>query len=304
MAREWTLSHGDNYPQNRRWGPNRLAQTARSPAPYIRTLSMYLDLLTDRIHATSVYFLLSGLGTSNDRGWNRVGQRDPSRRALLLRAHLPPLLPPSSTSPPSSCPPLPSLGLGPRSVAFSSVSGKCSLLFPRSWACCLGGGRYRMSAVGVGTSSTTPPDQPGADLLRLLSIFSPSLGPVGLRARSDRGASNSGKTTLAKHIHRLLPNSTIIHLDDFAPVRPPRPSALSCPPRAHPCTSPSTYQPSIRSHKIRSPSPLSTPTSKTGTPPPPRLPGRSSARHSLTSSPQASCQKSTAHMTRSTSRLV
>ncbi|KAL7415372.1 P-loop containing nucleoside triphosphate hydrolase protein [Mrakia frigida] len=31
------------------------------------------------------------------------------------------------------------------------------------------------------------------------------------------GASNSGKTTLAKHLHRLLKNSTIIHLDDFAP---------------------------------------------------------------------------------------
>lgn len=38
---------------------------------------------------------------------------------------------------------------------------------------------------------------------------------------SSRGASNSGKTTLAKHLHRLLKNSTIIHLDDFAPVRSP-----------------------------------------------------------------------------------
>lgn len=40
-----------------------------------------------------------------------------------------------------------------------------------------------------------------------------------------RGASNSGKTTLAKHLRRLLKNSTIIHLDDFAPVRLPIPSA-------------------------------------------------------------------------------
>ncbi|CDZ98255.1 p-loop containing nucleoside triphosphate hydrolase protein [Phaffia rhodozyma] len=33
------------------------------------------------------------------------------------------------------------------------------------------------------------------------------------------GASNSGKTTLAKYLHRLIKNSTIIHLDDFAPAQ-------------------------------------------------------------------------------------
>ncbi|KAJ7039171.1 P-loop containing nucleoside triphosphate hydrolase protein [Mycena alexandri] len=31
------------------------------------------------------------------------------------------------------------------------------------------------------------------------------------------GATCSGKTTLAKHLHRILPNSVIIHQDDFAP---------------------------------------------------------------------------------------
>ena len=31
------------------------------------------------------------------------------------------------------------------------------------------------------------------------------------------GASCSGKTTLAKHLQRILPNAVILHQDDFAP---------------------------------------------------------------------------------------
>ncbi|KAI8992868.1 P-loop containing nucleoside triphosphate hydrolase protein [Trametes punicea] len=33
------------------------------------------------------------------------------------------------------------------------------------------------------------------------------------------GATCSGKTTLAKHLRRILPNSVIVHQDDFAPVK-------------------------------------------------------------------------------------
>jgi hypothetical protein len=35
---------------------------------------------------------------------------------------------------------------------------------------------------------------------------------------NDSGASSSGKTVLAKHILSVLPSSTLIHQDDFAPV--------------------------------------------------------------------------------------
>lgn len=33
------------------------------------------------------------------------------------------------------------------------------------------------------------------------------------------GASCSGKTTLAKHLNQILPNSIIFHQDDFAPAQ-------------------------------------------------------------------------------------
>ena len=38
----------------------------------------------------------------------------------------------------------------------------------------------------------------------------------GVHLQSDRGATCSGKTTLAKHLRRILPNSVIVHQD----VRP------------------------------------------------------------------------------------
>lgn len=131
----------------------------------------------------------------------------------------------SSPSSPSHAPPsifhpprLPYVLLIPTWVwaQEASRSHRCrvspSLLCSRSWACCSDGGRYRMSAVGVGTSSTTPPDQPGADLLRLLSIFSPSLGPVGLRARLTEERATAAR--------RLSPSTSI---DCF----PTRPSSIS-----------------------------------------------------------------------------
>ncbi|KDQ49362.1 hypothetical protein JAAARDRAFT_42925 [Jaapia argillacea MUCL 33604] len=48
-----------------------------------------------------------------------------------------------------------------------------------------------------------------------------SLGDASLKTRvivvGIGGATCSGKTTLAKHLRRILPNSIIIHQDDFAP---------------------------------------------------------------------------------------
>jgi len=43
--------------------------------------------------------------------------------------------------------------------------------------------------------------------------------PAACVEYQSRGASCSGKTTLAKHLRRILPNSIIIHQDDFAPLQ-------------------------------------------------------------------------------------
>ncbi|KAH9940469.1 P-loop containing nucleoside triphosphate hydrolase protein [Epithele typhae] len=51
----------------------------------------------------------------------------------------------------------------------------------------------------------------GIGCVKSLSQPADALNPV------FRGATCSGKTTLAKHLKRILPNSVILHQDDFAP---------------------------------------------------------------------------------------
>jgi nicotinamide/nicotinate riboside kinase len=64
--------------------------------------------------------------------------------------------------------------------------------------------------VGSTASPTGAISLPRADRPVLPALFAS-------RPFAISGASNSGKTTVAKHLHRLLSSSTIIHLDDFAP---------------------------------------------------------------------------------------